>query len=228
VLDNFGQPVTGAKVEVPGSAFSTASDSSGHFELDYAPGTFSITVAATGYMPHTRQLAVTERVRYPLGTVPVVRIPPADGLRVQGPNEYTLVKGQRLPEKNRLVSAAWSAHCVDTLIPPLVPTIRGSKFVAFVPGIPEQNFFLLQPRGGALSSVPTSMMSNCGSDAAPFAFGVNWTQAGSQRMLEGVLATGVYCVAQVADFGLHKGVANLGRSYCFRWELSPAEAKSPR
>lgn len=56
VVDNFGTPLAGVSVQVENSAFSTTTNPQGHYELNYAPGSFNVVFSFRGILSKDNRL----------------------------------------------------------------------------------------------------------------------------------------------------------------------------
>lgn len=88
VKDNFSKPVQGASIQIGDSAFETSTDSDGHYELPFVPGTFVVAYSKEGYSSETVILSIDSKSAYPMREVVLYRMPPGDEIYLQGADDY--------------------------------------------------------------------------------------------------------------------------------------------
>ncbi len=88
VVDNFGNPIAGANVQIENTAFQGTTDNTGQFEIEYAPGTLTLKISLDGYTPHSLDLQINEGLRYPLSKTVLYKKPPRNGVFLVGRDNY--------------------------------------------------------------------------------------------------------------------------------------------
>jgi hypothetical protein len=224
VLDNFGRPVRGAVATIRDSAFRATTNERGRFELPFAPGSFTLQIEADHCTPFTRDLQVTQAVRYPLGAKMLFRIPETPGETVM----VATVDGyQPLPTTEfdkRVVNfgsvyAAFPNRCAVFTLSGPVSTLRGSHPLVVVP---DAQFRLVQVDNGHVTTdnYPRTT-EEC--PARPFgSHGIDTRSiAAPDRvfMVTQSLAPGTYCLIRANRFNPDDAASE--RGHCFRWEIDP-------
>ena len=83
VNDNFGNPLKDVSVTIEGTQFQSTTNNNGHFELDYAPGQFLVKFESDDYITEGKELNITEKQKYPLEAIELVRKPSGKSFYVQ-------------------------------------------------------------------------------------------------------------------------------------------------
>jgi hypothetical protein len=91
VIDNFGQGIGGVRVSIVGSAYQASTNSSGAYEIRYAPGTFTVSFQRVGYTPGTLPLSLASPTAFPAQTITLHLIPPLNGVSFAADSRYVLL-----------------------------------------------------------------------------------------------------------------------------------------
>lgn len=75
-------------MKIENSAYQTTTDSSGQYQVNFAPGTFSVVISKDGYESISTQLNVSAATDYPMDRVVLNKPPPAGGVYLQGKDGY--------------------------------------------------------------------------------------------------------------------------------------------
>lgn len=122
VTDNFNQPLHNVDIKIENSAYTTTSNSSGQFSLDYKAGSFKLLIEKEGYLSHTIELNVTDKSGYNLGKVELIKVPEKAGVYYISDSKYIEIPKMKLetikdknctsylsPDKSSLVKLTDSA-----------------------------------------------------------------------------------------------------------------------
>lgn len=220
VVDNFGRPVARAHIQIEGSGFSTNADSQGVFELNYAPGTLQFLVSADGCLSWRHTLTISTHSRYPIGTVELLRLPPAsDDVAVQGRTQYEVVLAKPLTRSERIDSrdpnfgTEFGCRFFDP--PENIQTFSGARFTSLMP-TRSYTTAIFQTRDGHIASEVLGGMlgprRNC-PNAVRLSFEPVTVDGFDIYKVE--LAPGTYCIAGIE--GMTGGPNFSHPFYCFRW-----------
>jgi hypothetical protein len=88
VFDEFGKPVIGATVQVQGTTFTAATDTSGKYLLSYVPGNFTVNVQKQGFTSAHFALNITSPMQYPAAPVTLIPLPTTPGFYLFGRTDY--------------------------------------------------------------------------------------------------------------------------------------------
>jgi hypothetical protein len=102
VIDLFGQPVAGATITIPKTAFTATSDAAGRYSLSYAPGQFEVHVAKATYTSATVPWNVTESTALPSADITLYPNPEKPGIYYVGKDRLELLTAKMI---TRSVSA---------------------------------------------------------------------------------------------------------------------------
>lgn len=119
ILDNFGQPVEGAKVTIVGTTLSGETDKNGGYAAPFVPGQFTVRYEALGYIAEERSFTVASETSLPAEAVTLIRIPPKPGVWLVREGEYLpLARGLVLecPEQARNAMRMFSVDASGTLL----------------------------------------------------------------------------------------------------------------
>ena len=104
VNDIFGNPISDVSVGVENSAFSSMTDDSGNYSLDYAPGVFDVVFSKSGYTVSSLSLNIQQESRFPAEAVILYPIPAGEGVFYVGEKQLiklptSLIKEIKNPKK---------------------------------------------------------------------------------------------------------------------------------
>lgn len=99
VVDVTGAPIAGARVTTIGSPCQADSDEKGHFELVCPPGSYTLSVGQAGYLSKELDVEATEKKRYNVDRVLLIKIPDSKGL-------FLLQDGAYVPLARALITRA--------------------------------------------------------------------------------------------------------------------------
>lgn len=221
VLDNFDQPVIGATVSIPHTAFIGVTNSEGFFRLDYAPGTFHVAIEAPGFeRVELPEVSIAQKVAYPLPTLWIWRTPrtpvetPALATR-DGFVQIPLVSTER-----RAAGRSRFGECFQTIVPGDVHTYTGNHVQLVVPHLPTStfslsgnpNYLLVRAREEVLVSMVSNGPFTCAGTGETI--NLSYRSLGGRRYIDfPSVATGLYCFMQF------DGMARPSRrdAFCFRF-----------
>lgn len=139
VVDQSGNPISGAEISIQNSAFRTMSGSRGEYALPYAAGTFLLQLSKSGYTGHQVKLSISEKTRYPVKEIALYRLPEEAGLtlfdetRFDQVNEGTLtsidIVNSSDPIEQLLSSNASTRLYQVEGVPALLKTTSGAGFL---------------------------------------------------------------------------------------------------
>ena len=224
VIDNFGRPVRGAVATIRDSAFRATTNERGRFELPFAPGSFSLHIEADHCIPFTRDLQVTQAMRYPLGTKMLFRIPEArrETVMVAAAEGYRPLPATEFDKRVvnfGSVYAAFPNRCAVFTLGGPVSTLRGSYPIVVVP---DAQFRLVRVDNG---HVTTDNYPRTTEQCPARPFGSHNIDTRSIAAPDRVfivaqsLEPGTYCYIRATRFDPDD--ATNERGYCFRWERDP-------
>lgn len=223
VIDNFGRPVRGATVTIRDSAFRATTNEGGHFSLPFAPGTFTLHIEADHCAPFTRQLQVTQAMRYPLGTKMLHRIPdepPSAGLVVTSEGYRTLERQTLARTRTRGWSQGRMLNCLEyRLQQEALPTLRGANFGAV---FPVGGFDLTGVVFGLVTrdDAPDTI-APCAGRTVPVNV-ESVTLADRQFLMVARMPSGTFCFINRQRYTpLFNTTADM-QAWCFRWEQDPS------
>ena len=101
VRDNFGNPIEGVKVSIENSDFQSFTDPNGNYKLDYVPGEFSVSFNKEDYVSETVGLNITEKQRYPMSKIELIRYPESEGIYIEDSLDYILLEESTFPTSKR-------------------------------------------------------------------------------------------------------------------------------
>lgn len=224
LIDNFGHPIEGATLSIRDSAFRATTDAQGAFSLAYAPGAFRVTAEAPGCLPHSRDLQVTQAVRYPLGPTMLLRVPDISRETVvvatdDGYRPFPSVQLDRRVVNFGSVYAAFPGRCGVFSLQHPVPTLRGTALLMVSP---DTHFKLVRVEGQHVTTDPyPGSVGEC--PGVPQ--GAHVVDAGSGAMPERTfflanrLTSGTYCF--VRSPRVHPEAPGSTLGYCFEWQVDP-------
>lgn len=223
VIDNFGRPVRGAVAAIRDSAFRATTDERGHFSLPFAPGSFTLRIEADRCTPFTRDLQVTQAVRYPLGTKMLYRIPdepPSAGLVVTTEGYRTLERQTLARTRTRGWTQGRMQNCLEyRLQDEALPTLRGADFRAVFPlgGFDLTGVvFGLVTRDDAPDTI-----APCAGRTVPVNV-ESVTLVGRQFLSVAGMPSGPFCLINRQRYNpLFNTTADM-QAWCFRWEQDPS------
>lgn len=221
VIDNFGHPVQGAVLTIRDSAFRATTNERGAFSLPFAPGTFTFRIEADRCAPFTRELQVTQAMRYPLGTKMLFRIPdesPSAAL-VATTEGYRPLDRETL---SRTRTRGWSGgsmqNCLEYRLQDDVPTLRAKDLTAI---FPLGGFLLTRVEGGlvARDNAPDTI-ANCSGPVAPVR--VDSVNLGDRQFLAvRTPPSGVYCFISSQRYNPLFNTTGDLQAWCFEWQQDP-------
>lgn len=88
VRDNFGQPLAGVTVSIPGTENTITTDAAGAYKLPYAPGQLEVLFAKDGYQSETLAVGATVRTQFPMREVTLYKTIGQNGVFVVGRTNY--------------------------------------------------------------------------------------------------------------------------------------------
>lgn len=80
VEDIFGNPLKDVTIKIQKSTFSSTTDGSGSYSLDYAPGTIALVFSKPGFTTSNLELNIQQKTRYPAEVITLYPIPQEDGV----------------------------------------------------------------------------------------------------------------------------------------------------
>jgi len=92
VEDVFGNPLSNVKVKIDKSTFSTTTNSSGEYSIDYAPGNIKLYFIKDGYTTQTLTLNIQQKSKYPAEKIVLYPIPKERGMYYVDFDKKRLVK----------------------------------------------------------------------------------------------------------------------------------------
>lgn len=92
VQDIFGTPVKGVTVKIQKSTFTSITDDSGRYSLDYAPGGIKLIFSKDGLTTNNLDLNIQQKSHYPAETITLYPIPQEKGLFYIDTENKRLVK----------------------------------------------------------------------------------------------------------------------------------------
>lgn len=93
VKDAFGQPLEGVLVKIEKSAFSTTTDASGKYHLEYAPGEFIVTYTKGGFTSEEVKLNISQNAKFPAEVQTLYPMPSEKGVYLLDTKSGRLIKG---------------------------------------------------------------------------------------------------------------------------------------
>jgi len=99
VQDVFGNPLKDVVVKIQKSTFSSITDGSGDYSIDYAPGTINMVFSKNGYTTSGLDLNIQQKTHFPAEIITLYPIPQEDGMFYIDTDNKRLVK---LEENGRL------------------------------------------------------------------------------------------------------------------------------
>jgi hypothetical protein len=80
IVDAFGNPLPDVRVSMDGTSFSTVSDDTGEYAIQFVPGQFKVRIEKDGYTTSTIELNVAEATDVPAAEVELYPMPDTSGL----------------------------------------------------------------------------------------------------------------------------------------------------
>ncbi len=119
VADVAGQPIVGAMVSAVGGAqCQTATGVDGTFELVCAPQHYELHIGKAGYVPKVKpDFDASERKRYDVGTLTLIKIPDTRGLTRFKGNEYVPMDRGWLTKKTAPGQGGFRHYCLPDGVP---------------------------------------------------------------------------------------------------------------
>jgi hypothetical protein len=88
VVDNFGQPVEGARITITGERYSAKTNGEGHYSIRFKPGRLTVLATKEGCIPDSLTATLEARRPFQARTLELFRRPPGPGLFLLGAEGY--------------------------------------------------------------------------------------------------------------------------------------------
>lgn len=92
VQDVFGNPLKDVTIKIENSTFTSVTDNSGHYSLDYAPGSIKLIFSKDGYTTMNLDLNIQQKAHYPAELMVLYPIPEESGMFYIDTEKKQLVK----------------------------------------------------------------------------------------------------------------------------------------
>jgi len=157
VLDNFGKPVSDAKVMIAGTTLAAKTGRDGRYAVPFVPGQFTVRYESPGHVAEERSFTIASEVSVPAEAVTLLRLPPKPGIWLVETEGYApIAQGLVLEciEQQRATQRMFSVDTSPTLLH-RPPTPGGAKLV-FVDNLPGRQLLLR----GSLGMITQPLLAN--------------------------------------------------------------------
>ena len=100
VTDVFGNGVAGVAIKIDKSNYTTTTDNTGKYSLEYAPGSFSVKYAKSGYTTMRVDLNLQQKTKFPAEEVVMYPIPKEQGVYYIGDKELIKLNFDKTVQQN--------------------------------------------------------------------------------------------------------------------------------
>ncbi|MEW6312989.1 MAG: carboxypeptidase regulatory-like domain-containing protein [Pseudomonadota bacterium] len=107
VLDNFGNPLSGATVKVLNTTFTATTNGDGHYAVGYVPGKIGIVISKEGYTSTQFSLDISTEAKYPAQPVTLYKLPSESGIVAVGVSDYVPLQKGKLSVTSQEFRFSW-------------------------------------------------------------------------------------------------------------------------
>jgi len=140
VRDNFGNPLAEVTVAINNSAFSAITNHNGVYKIDYVPGDISLTYSKEGFTDAAATLNISQKAKYPMKDVVLIKIPQKGGIFLVGEDDYIALAKVAVKTKTEEYRFSWNGplkrtwYSIDTSnLTEIAGTARIAAFADAVP-----------------------------------------------------------------------------------------------